>query len=122
MNGRENHPDHCTEVLEAPAPDARLTERQARDLIALPKPSCLPEGSLANVLIGRKTCRTFTDEAVSLEDVGTLLYLSLGYLHERENDVDETIVEGLGARTQQPVRRRAECLRRLSFMYKTSAD
>jgi len=94
--------DHCTEVLDAPAPDARLTERQARELIALPKPFCLPEGSLANVLIGRKTCRTFTDEAVSLKDVGTLLYLSLGYLHERENDVDETIVEGLGARRSSP--------------------
>lgn len=94
--------DHCTEVLEAPSPNARLTERQARELIALPEPSCLPKDSLANVLIGRKTCRTFTDEAISLEDVGTLLYLSLGYLHERENDVDETIVEGLGARRSSP--------------------
>lgn len=94
--------DHCTEVLEAPAPNARLTERQARELIALPEPSSLSEGSLANALIGRKTCRTFTDEAISLEDVGTLLYLSLGYLHERENDVDETIVEGLGARRSSP--------------------
>ncbi|WLG90152.1 SagB family peptide dehydrogenase [Pseudomonas cucumis] len=94
--------DHCTEVLEAPTPNARLTERQARELIALPEPSSLSEGSLANALIGRKTCRTFTDEAISLEDVGTLLYLSLGYLHERENDVDETIVEGLGARRSSP--------------------
>lgn len=94
--------DHCTEVLEAPSPSARLTERQARELIALPEPSSLSEGSLANALIGRKTCRTFTDEAISLEDVGTLLYLSLGYLHERENDVDETIVEGLGARRSSP--------------------
>lgn len=94
--------DHCTEVLEAPSPNARLTERQARELIALPEPSSLSEGSLANALIGRKTCRTFTDEAISLEDVGTLLYLSLGYLHERENDVDETIVEGLGARRSSP--------------------
>jgi SagB-type dehydrogenase family enzyme len=94
--------DHCTEVLAAPAPGTRLKEHQARELIALPKTSCLPESSLANVLIGRKTCRTFTDAAVSLEDVGTLLYLSLGYLHERENDVDETIVEGLGARRSSP--------------------
>ncbi|MGF6315117.1 SagB family peptide dehydrogenase [Pseudomonas frederiksbergensis] len=89
--------DHCTEVLAAPAPGTRLTE-----LIALPKPSCLPQGSLANVLIGRKTCRTFTDAAVSLEDLGTLLYLSLGYLHERENDVDDCLVEGLDARRSSP--------------------
>jgi SagB-type dehydrogenase family enzyme len=94
--------DHCTEVLAAPAPGTRRTECQARELIALPKPSCLPQGSLANALIGRKTCRTFTDEAVSLEDLGTLLYLSLGYLHERENDVDDCLAEGLDARRSSP--------------------
>ncbi|MBB3241350.1 SagB-type dehydrogenase family enzyme [Pseudomonas sp. Tn43] len=54
------------------------------------------------MLIGRKTCRTFTDAAVSLEDLGTLLYLSLGYLHERENDVDDGLVEGLDARRSSP--------------------
>ncbi|WP_223488243.1 SagB family peptide dehydrogenase [Pseudomonas sp. A-RE-19] len=94
--------DHCTEVLNAPTPDDRLSECRAHELIALPKPFCLPEGSLANALLGRKTCRTFTDAAVSLKDVSTLLYLSLGYLHERDNDVDETIVEGLGARRSSP--------------------
>ncbi|UVK98516.1 SagB/ThcOx family dehydrogenase [Pseudomonas sp. B21-048] len=94
--------DHCTEVLAAPAPHARLTERHAGELIALPKPACPPEGALANVLVSRKTCRTFTDAAVSLKDVSTLLYLSLGYLHERDNDIDETIVEGLGARRSSP--------------------
>lgn len=91
--------DHCTEVLTVPAPDI---ERMACELIALPKPSCLPQATLANVLISRKTCRTFTDEAVSLEAIGTLLYLSLGYLHERENDVDDSVVEGLVARRSSP--------------------
>ena len=94
--------DHCSEVLATPAPDNRPAEYRARELIVLPKPSCLPQGSLANVLIGRKTCRTFTDAAVSLEDLGTLLYLSLGYLHERENDVDDGLVEGLDARRSSP--------------------
>jgi SagB-type dehydrogenase family enzyme len=94
--------DHCSEVLATPAPGTRPTECQARKLIALPKPSCLPQGSLANVLIGRKTCRTFTDVAISLEALGTLLYLSLGYLHERANDIDDCLVEGLGARRSSP--------------------
>ncbi|VVN85168.1 SagB family peptide dehydrogenase [Pseudomonas fluorescens] len=94
--------DHCTEVLTTPAPDPRLAECLASELLMLPKPSCLPEGSLAKALIDRKTCRAFTGETVSLEELGTLLYLSLGYLHERENDVDETIVEGLGARRSSP--------------------
>jgi SagB-type dehydrogenase family enzyme len=31
-----------------------------------------------------------------------LLYLSLGYLKEREEDVDETVAEGLGARRSSP--------------------
>ena len=94
--------DHCAEVLATPAPDTRLPERLSSGLITLPKPSCLPEGSLAKALVDRKTCRVFTGEAVSLEALGTLLYLSLGYLHERENDVDETMVEGLGARRSSP--------------------
>ncbi|MNO74968.1 Nitroreductase family protein [compost metagenome] len=73
----------------------------ARELIALPKPS-LPVASLANVLIDRKTCRIFTGEAISLAAVSTLLYLSLGYLHERTNDIDEIVAEGLQARRSSP--------------------
>lgn len=94
--------DHCTAVLDTPAPQDRLSEFVARELIFLPKPSCLPEASLTNVLINRKTCRTFTGEAISLEAVSTLLYLSLGYLHERTNDIDESVAEGLQARRSSP--------------------
>jgi SagB-type dehydrogenase family enzyme len=94
--------NHCSEVLATPTPDTRLAEHLAGVLITLPKPSCLPEGSLANTLIDRKTCRTFTGDSLSLEEVSTLLYLSLGYLREREDDVDERIAEGLGARRTSP--------------------
>lgn len=94
--------DHCTNVLNTSPPPTRLAESLARDLIALPLPSCLPERPLANVLIDRKTCRSFTGEAVSLEIISTLLYLTLGYLHERENEIDESIAEGLGARRSSP--------------------
>ncbi|KAA0978254.1 SagB family peptide dehydrogenase [Pseudomonas sp. ANT_H12B] len=93
---------HCIDVLATPAPEDRRTERPTSERIDLPHPSCLPESALATTLTGRKTCRTFTGKMVSLEEVGTLLYLSLGYLRERENDVDETIVEGLGARRSSP--------------------
>ena len=94
--------NHCNEVLATPAPKTRLPERQAVELITLPKPSRLPQGSLANALIDRKTCRTFTEDTLSLEGVSTLLYLSLGYLREREDDIDESIAEGLGARRTSP--------------------
>jgi len=93
--------DHCTDVLATPAPGARLAE-QAGDRIALPEPACMPLCPLAKTLIERKTCRAFTDQAVSIEDVSTLLYLSLGYLREREKDVDESIAEGLTARRSSP--------------------
>lgn len=94
--------DHCTTILATPAPQARSSGHEARELIALPNPSSLPLGSLANILTDRKTCRTFTDEGVSLKAVSTLLYLSLGYLHERANDIDDSVVEGLGARRGSP--------------------
>ena len=94
--------DHCTEVLNTPSPPARACERSADALTFLPKPCSLPQSSLAEALIERKTCRAFTGEAVSLEAVSTLLYLSLGYLHERENDIDDSVIEGLGARRSSP--------------------
>ncbi|WP_433737659.1 SagB family peptide dehydrogenase [Pseudomonas putida] len=94
--------DHCTAVLNTPTPQDRFSEFVARELIVLPKPSCLPEVSLTNVLINRKTCRTFTGEDISLEAISTLLYLSLGYLHERTNDIDESVAEGLQARRSSP--------------------
>lgn len=94
--------DHCTEVLTCGAPDADLAHRAATGMIALPAPSGLPAQSLGDALVRRKTCRSFTGEAVSLGDISNLLYLSLGYLKEREDDVDETIAEGLAARRSSP--------------------
>ncbi|MGE8187848.1 SagB family peptide dehydrogenase [Pseudomonas sp. NPDC086278] len=94
--------DHCSDVLSTPAPPARPSECPPHELIALPEPQCLPQGSLATALLDRKTCRVFTGEAVPLEMVSTLLYLSLGYLHERKDDIDDSIVEGLGARRSSP--------------------
>lgn len=95
---------HCNEVLATPAPKARFQESPTTGLIALPAPS-LPtssETTLGQTLINRKTCRSFSDEAVSLNDISTLLYLSLGYLKERENDTDDSIPDGLGSRRSSP--------------------
>ncbi|QJI43611.1 SagB/ThcOx family dehydrogenase [Pseudomonas sp. ADAK2] len=94
--------DHCNEVLTSSAPDTDLAHRAAHAMIALPTPSGLPADSLGDALVSRKTCRSFTGEAVSLGDISTLLYLSLGYLKEREDDIDETVAEGLAARRSSP--------------------
>lgn len=94
--------DHCNDVLTSSAPDTGFVHRPVSQLISLPAPSGLPADSLADALVKRKTCRSFTGAAVSLGDISTLLYLSLGYLKEREDDIDETVAEGLTARRSSP--------------------
>lgn len=94
--------DHCNEVLASSAPDFDMRHRPASELIHLPLPAELAADGLLTALIRRKTCRSFTGEALSLGDISTLLYLSLGYLKEREGDVDESVAEGLGARRSSP--------------------
>jgi len=91
--------EHCTQVLDSPAPAPAAIHGP---LIDLPAVGELPEVTLRDSLMQRKTCRSFTGEALSLNDLGTLLYLSLGYLQEREDDTDETIAEGLTARRSSP--------------------
>ena len=91
--------DHCTEV-QATAPPPSGKDPSVR-LIPLPAAASL-EHRLHDALLQRKTCRSFTGEALSLSDLGTLLYLSLGYLHEREADRDDCVAEGLGDRRCSP--------------------
>jgi SagB-type dehydrogenase family enzyme len=73
-------------------------------LISLPAPSLTTssETTLGQTLINRKTCRSFSDEAVSFSQMSTLLYLSLGYLKEREDDIDNSTPEGFGSRRSSP--------------------
>ena len=94
---------HCKEVMAAAPPPPRCTF-DGPELIPLPDPalSVARAAGLATTLIQRKTCRSFTPRAVSLVDVGTLLYLTLGYLHERADDDDPAIAEGFAARRSSP--------------------
>ncbi|MGY1889876.1 SagB family peptide dehydrogenase [Pseudomonas sp. SDT291_1_S447] len=93
---------HCNEVLACPPPATERPQHETDQRIALPVPYALSNDSLNNALLQRKTCRSFTDAAMTLSDVGTLLYLSLGYLHERDIDRDDSIAQGLGARRSSP--------------------
>ncbi|MFL1515754.1 SagB/ThcOx family dehydrogenase [Pseudomonas prosekii] len=94
--------DHCNEVLASSGSGADNTRHATGKLIALPAPARLPEGYLADALVNRKTCRSFTGDAVSLDHLSTLLYLSLGHLKEREDDLDDSVADGLGARRSSP--------------------
>jgi SagB-type dehydrogenase family enzyme len=94
--------EHCNEVLASSPPADDTAERPPGRRIALPAPSTLNDDSLSNALTRRKTCRSFTGSAVRLSDVGSLLYLTLGYLREREGDCDDSVAEGLDARRSSP--------------------
>ncbi|VVM37405.1 hypothetical protein PS655_00092 [Pseudomonas fluorescens] len=93
---------HCNEVLATPPPANDCPQLEPEQRIALPAPCALGNDSLQSALLQRKTCRSYTGAAMTLNDVGTLLYLSLGYLHEREQDSDDSIATGLGARRSSP--------------------
>jgi SagB-type dehydrogenase family enzyme len=93
--------DHCNEVLAAPLPPARRMLDNASTRIELPTPTTPAHDNLTHALTQRKTCRSFTGAVLSLNDVSSLLYLSFGYLHERDSSADG-IAEGLDARRSSP--------------------
>ncbi|MDB6442145.1 SagB family peptide dehydrogenase [Pseudomonas sp. 21TX0197] len=94
---------HCNEVLASPMPSARISNPQA-DRIALARPllTDLQDASLIQTLVGRSTSRSFRDQPISIEQVSTLLYLSLGYLNERRDIHGAAGPESLGARRSSP--------------------
>ncbi|WP_350023336.1 SagB family peptide dehydrogenase [Pseudomonas protegens] len=94
--------EHCDQVLDTPAPSARFAETSHNGLIRLPAPVLETASSLNQVLLQRKTSRSFSQQAVALEELSTLLYLSLGYLKEREADTDETVPKALRPRRSSP--------------------
>ena len=95
--------DHCTKTLSTPPPPDRIHKHKAdTPLIRLPAPINLSENSLQSALLTRKTCRSFTGESVALQTISTILYLCLGHLNERANNVDESIAKGLEARRSSP--------------------
>jgi SagB-type dehydrogenase family enzyme len=75
---------HCAEVLSSPPPPARKKQYPV-ERIALERPSWgeLGEVSLLRTLLNRRTSRSFDNRPISLDQVSTLLYLTLGYLNER---------------------------------------
>lgn len=103
----QNYLSHCREVMEhSPPSPHRHACALRQDMIHLPPPRLsdahLETTDFNTVLLGRKTCRKFLDKRVALEDISTLLYLSLGYLKERESDLDPAIPSAFKARRSSP--------------------
>lgn len=98
---------HCQEVMntEPPTPN-RFANFQQEDLISLPPPlpnKALNEAaSLEQALLNRKTCRSYLNKSITLENISTLLYLSLGHLKERESDSAHLTPLAFRARRSSP--------------------
>lgn len=72
--------------------------------IFLPSPdlNALKNVSFQNVLLERKTCRSFNGQTTSLEDLSTLLYFSLGEIHGKWEDLEGNQLEVMGIRKAFP--------------------
>lgn len=93
---------HCSEVLAKPEPADTPAPRSVQPLITLPVPGAINDDSLTQALMRRKTCRSYTGAAVTLNEVGTLLYLTLGYLPPRKDAHADPVAPGLEARRSCP--------------------
>lgn len=94
---------HCNEVLSSPAPSPQTkTYPVGRIVLAPCTLADIRDVSLAQTLVGRSTSRSFGEHAVSIEQVGTLLYLTLGYLNERRGAREACGPDALDARRSSP--------------------
>lgn len=103
----QHYVTQCREAMNRPYPPPhRLANLQPEDITFLPQPrnsSALDRyGGLKRSLLSRKTCRSFENTSVSLDDISDLLYLCLGYLPEREADVNELTPAMFRARRSSP--------------------
>ncbi|MFJ2365368.1 SagB family peptide dehydrogenase [Pseudomonas sp. NPDC087697] len=103
----EHYFNHCQEVISRHAPPPHpLAHLHRENMLCLPAPladEAIDErNGFRQALLQRKTCRSYLDKAVSLNDVSTLLYLCLGYLKERETDTSELIPVMFRARRSSP--------------------
>lgn len=82
----EFHTKREGEKLKLPNPDLELLKNQ----------------NFLEVVKARKTCRSFNGGPVSLEYLATLLYVSLGPLHDKWQDLEDNDLMVLGVRKAFP--------------------
>lgn len=92
--------EHCQHTLKHAPPVENHGATEGREL-KLPPPDKEMK-SLFNSLTKRKTCRAFEDNSIQLTDISTILYFSLGYLKEREDQVDPLVPTRFRHRRSSP--------------------
>lgn len=96
----ERYLAHCNDVLIKARPvESYQSDPSAR--IVLPKPPPCTE-SLSHVLTSRKTARNYNSKEVKLTTLSTILYYSLAYLSEREDQESAALPEGHRQRRSSP--------------------
>lgn len=76
-------------------PDTRQ-RRPESESIALPVPDEPPASSLSSVLTGRRTCRSFDDEPVALDDLATMLFYATLPARETRHRMGDVVVSDDG--------------------------
>ncbi|WP_309304275.1 SagB/ThcOx family dehydrogenase [Pseudomonas sp. LS1212] len=93
---------HCDEVLSTSVPCENFDTIQS-PLLKLPLPSnSLCHLNLTDALTQRATRRVFLNRPVTLENISTLLYFSLGYLKERNQSGNHLLPADLCLRRSSP--------------------
>lgn len=104
MNKEEwakNYLAYCQTIATHP-PDFHTRKEGQTFLLPSPTLSLLEESNFLEVVKRRKTCRTFKGEPISLDQLSTLLYVSLGPIHEQWADLEENGLQILGRRKAFP--------------------
>lgn len=93
--------DYC-KVIAAELPRSHTVHEG--DIIKLPAPnfSLLKDAHFLDVLKQRKTCRSFYAKSITLDQLSTLLFTSLGKIHGEWEDLKEHGLMSLGIRKAFP--------------------
>lgn len=93
--------DYCQSIAATLPPEHT---KRVGPVISLPSPnfSLLEKMDYFSVLKSRKTCRSFKGQPISLEQLSTLLFTSLGPLHGDWEDLKENNLMPLGIRKAFP--------------------
>lgn len=94
--------DQCREMLNFAATKNIAPERPSytSTTVVLPEPdlSLLKENNFYQVLKNRMTCRNFSTDPITLEQLSTLLFISFGYVHgESWPELEESVENTIGA-------------------------
>ncbi len=97
----EGYLEYCKGIAEERT-EAQVKRQGAKIELPTPDFELLKQQDIFNILKKRKTCRSFSGKPVSLTSLSTLLYMSLGPLHDTWEDLEDNNLMVLGRRKAFP--------------------